>query len=209
MISRRTPVTIALLLAIAAMWTLEVRVHADVDDDVLIALGANVPWRALHHQYSRFFTAMFLHGGQLHLVANALTLFQLGALYENLFGSVRFTALYFISGLIASAVSSAAGQVSVGASGALFGVAGALVVSIVRAPRYWQTRWLRSVVAQLALLIPANLIVAAFFPVVDNRAHIAGLITGLFFGIYVPLGVPPPPPSEQTIEVRAYDDGGF
>ncbi len=210
MISRRPPVTILLLLAIALMWGVELLQHADIDDRALLRLGANLPMRVLDGRYWRFVSSMFLHGSWLHVLVNAFSLFQLGALYEMLFGSTRFTFIYFVTGIIASATSSFMGHVSVGASGAVCGIAGALITSILRSQPHRQERWLRNVVIQLIVLLGVNLYIASRFPVIDNSAHIGGLVAGLVLGL-LPHNVQPPPPSTEVIDVRSqpYDDGSF
>src|SRR5207237_3961483 len=106
------------------------------------------------------------------------------------------------TGIIASAASSLTGHLSVGASGAIFGVAGALIFSILRSPRYRHERWLRGIVTQLVVLLPANLLVGAFIPVIDNTAHLGGLASGLLLGL-LPHREPPPPPGEQVIDVQS------
>lgn len=191
---RLTPVTRSLLIAIAVVW------GAELLNGHVIDAGANLPLRELHGQYWRFVTSMFLHGGWAHVLLNAFSLLQLGSLFESLFGRKRFLLVYFATGIVASVASSMAGHVSVGASGAIFGVAGATITSILRTPHLRQERWLRRVTTQLVVVIAANLYAATYFPNVDNTAHIGGLIAGLLLGVWKP-AVPPPPPSQQTIDV--------
>ena len=93
--------------------------------------GALEPDRiALYHEYWRLVSAMFLHGGLLHLAINMYVLWVLGSVIEPAFGSKRFLAIYLISGLFGSVASymfSAPDVAGVGASGAIFGLLGAWV----------------------------------------------------------------------------------
>ena len=157
------------------------------------------PWRLL--------TSMFLHAGLLHLVVNLISLYQLGRLFELMFGTRRFLVIYFATGLIAS-LSSAwwTGQPSVGASGGIFGLLGALIFSIRRSPRFKNDPGARSLVAQGVFLIAANLILTWTIPQIDKAGHVGGLISGLLLGAILPHAAPPPPPpAAAVIDVQPYD----
>lgn len=212
---RRAPVTFTLLLLIAIVFAVEsvtyATTYATDDIDKLWRLGAIVPFEDLHGQYWRLLTGTFLHGGVVHWLLNSWSLFQLGSLYEALFGSKRFTVVYFVSGIAASVTSSIhSAGLAVGASGAIFGIAGAFIFSMLRSPRYRDERWAHGLVMQLIVVIAANLYIASHFKVIDNAAHIGGLVTGLLLG-FIPHRVPPPPPREQIVEIspQPYDEGGF
>lgn len=125
-------------------------------------------------EYYRLVTAAFLHGGPLHLILNMYALFLFGPPLEQAFGRLRFTVLYVLSavgGTAASYAFSAPGQASLGASGAVFGLMGALLIVGRRLgadPR--------SVLALLAI----NLAFPFFFRGlnIDWRAHLGGLVVG-------------------------------
>ena len=156
-----------------------------------------------------FLTSMFLHGGWLHWFLNSWALYQLGTLYETLFGSGRFALIYFVSGICASIASSMYEHgPAVGASGAIFGVLGAFIFSIYRSPRYRGQPWTRSLIAQLVFWIGLNLVIGFSIPHIDNVAHIGGLITGLLLG-FLPHREPPLPPADSVIDVEPrYDHYG-
>jgi len=145
---------------------------------------------------------MFLHGGWLHWFLNSWALYQLGTLYETLFGSTRFAMIYFISGIVASTASSMHMKegLGVGASGAIFGILGAFIFSIRRSPLYRNQPWTKSLISQLVFWIVVNIAIGVSFKFIDNTAHIAGLITGLLLGL-IPHRVPPPPPGEMLIDL--------
>ena len=201
---RRAPVTFTLLALITIVFALE----KVIGEETLFKLGAILPFQ--YGQYWRYVTGMFLHQGWLHWGSNAWALYNLGTLYEALFGGRRFAFIYFASGIFASLASSVTGHVSVGASGAIFGILGAFIFSILRSPQYRNQPWVKGLVGQVIFWIVVNLVIGSQFPMIDNTAHVGGLIAGLLLG-FIPHRVPPPPPSTHVIEVssRPYDEGGF
>jgi rhomboid protease GluP len=157
----------------------------------------------MHGEYWRLLAAMFLHAGWLHWAVNSWALYQLGMLYESLFGSPRFALIYFSSGLCASLASSMAGHgPAVGASGAIFGILGAFIFSIRRSPQYRHQPWTRGLIGQLIFWILVNIGIGLSFKFIDNVAHMAGLAVGLLLG-FLPHRVPPPPPSNLVIDVAS------
>ncbi len=201
---RRAPVTFALLALITIVFALE----QVMGKETLFALGAIMPFR--YGEYWRYVTGMFLHDGWLHWGSNAWALYQLGTLYETLFGARRFAFVYFVSGICASLASSLSGHTSVGASGAIFGILGAFIFSILRSPQYRHQPWVRGLVGQIIFWIVINLSIGSQFKMIDNTAHVGGLIAGLLLGL-IPHRVPPPPPNTYVIDVpsRPSDRGGF
>jgi rhomboid protease GluP len=212
---RRSPVTAGLLITIATVFVFEIMGGAMKHDPVLANavlanMGAIVPGLFPRHEYWRLLAAMFLHAGWLHVLSNSWALYQLGGLYELMFGSARFTAIYFISGICASVASAIhlqhASNLSVGASGAVFGVLGAFIFSIRRSPQWRHEPWTKSLLSQLVFWIVVNLALGASIEVIDNTAHVAGLIVGLILG-FIPHRVPPPPPNARVIDVMPYHVG--
>lgn len=209
-----TPATTLLIIAILLGFGVEIATGAWRDGEKLALLGAIVPPLIDAGEYWRLFTAMFLHGDGtirgdlLHLGMNLFALFQLGSLYEVMFGTRRFVIVYFVTGLAASVTSylHAAGS-SVGASGAIFGILGAFIFSVWRSPRWRHERAARSIVKQLLFWIAANLIIGASIPQIDLAAHIGGLIAGLILGAVLPHRMPPPPPGQVVVDVMPYDEG--
>lgn len=117
-------------------------------------------------------TSAFLHGSFLHIAFNMYVLFALGPTLERLLGHGRYLALYLIAALgggVASFWFSSVNSVSVGASGAIFGLMGALVVA---------GRRLRYDIRQVLILLGINLVIGFIAPGVDWRAHLGGLVTG-------------------------------
>ncbi|XP_052175660.1 RHOMBOID-like protein 1 [Diospyros lotus] len=133
------------------------------------------------HQGWRLITCMWLHGGVFHLLANMLSLLVIGIRLEQEFGFVRVGLLYLISGFGGSLLSSLFIQsnISVGASGALFGLLGAMLSELIT---NW-TIYANKVAAFLTLvvIIVINLAVG-ILPHVDNFAHIGGFLSGFLLG---------------------------
>jgi rhomboid protease GluP len=206
-----SPATLLLMGAILVGFGIEIYTGAWRDWRALAELGAIVqPYVVQDGEYWRLLTAMFLHGDGtiqgdvLHLGMNLYALWQLGRLYEMMFGTRRFVLIYFASGIAASITSLLhnAGA-SVGASGAIFGILGAFIFSIRRSPRWRNERWARGVVQQLMFWMIANIVIGFMIPQIDMAAHIGGLVTGLILGATLSQKKPPVPPSQAVIDVSA------
>ena len=123
-------------------------------------------------EWWRVFTSAFLHGDERHIAINMLVLFFLGSTLERILGHTRFTVLYLLSALGGSVASYwflDLQTVSVGASGAIFGLMGALIVA---------GRRLRYDIKQVLFLLAVNVAIGFFSPGVDWRAHFGGLVVG-------------------------------
>lgn len=209
-----SPATLFLMGAILIGFGIEIFTGAWKNPNLLAELGAIVPSYILgRHEYWRLLSAMFLHGDGtvggdfLHLGVNLWALWQLGRLYEIMFGTRRFVLIYFATGLFASFTSlmryfllQQDGS-SVGASGAIFGILGAFIFSIRRSPRWRHERWARGIVNQLMFWIFANLVIGFSVPQIDMAAHLGGLAAGLLLGATLPQREPPMPPSQAIIDV--------
>jgi rhomboid protease GluP len=196
------PVTGALLAIIFAVFVLEWTNGAIDNDEMLIRMGAIVPGMLSYGEYWRAVAAMFLHANVIHWAANSWALYQLGRLYEMMFGSLRFTVTYFVTGIIASIASSLwMHGPSVGASGAILGILGALIFSIKRHPQWRNQPWTKSLLRQLVFWAGVNIVLGFSVKNIDNVAHIAGLVSGLLIGM-VPHRIPPAPPGEAIIDVE-------
>ena len=122
----------------------------------------------------RLVTAMFLHGSMIHLLFNMLALYWLGTIVEQALGTPRFLLVYFVSGLAGSAGAlwfSSAFAVTVGASGAIFGLIGALLIL-----EYLATG---SLMGQAMILILVNLALTFAVPNISIGGHLGGLAAGI------------------------------
>jgi membrane associated rhomboid family serine protease/Flp pilus assembly protein TadD len=159
----------------------------DFNGQVMLRFGANFGPFTLSGQWWRLLTYMFLHGGLMHIAFNMWCLWDLGALCESLYGRWTFAAIYLITGIAAGLASVAwnPGVLSVGASGAIFGLAGALISSFYLGefslPRLAISGTLRS----LLFFVGFNVLFGSLFPGIDNGAHGGGLISGLIVGALI------------------------
>jgi len=132
-------------------------------------------------EFWRLFTCAFLHGGILHLLFNMYSLYLIGTQLENVVGKWKFLAIYIISILSSSLMSCVINPsvISVGASGAIFGLLGAILYF-----GYQYRLYLGSIMRnQIIPLIFLNLFLGFVTPGIDNAAHIGGLIGGLLVGM--------------------------
>ena len=148
-----------------------------------------------HGEWYRLVTAIFVHGGWIHLLTNMWCLWNLGMLGEPLLGPFGLAAVYVLTGacgnLLSMAVNVVKGtdEVGVGASGAVFGIAGILIVLLSnrKLPIPWEElrRLRRSVIqfAVLNLVIGGATLFARDFIRIDNLAHIGGFASGLALGV--------------------------
>ncbi len=161
----------------------------------MLRFGANYrPLTVGQGQWWRLVGAMFLHAGWLHLVFNMLGLWSVGPTLEKVYGNWRFLSLYALSGLGGSLLSVWRGDyVSVGASGALFGVFGAALVLGARHHEHWPFSLRRRLSAGMGPMIAFNLLYGLVNDGIDNAAHVGGLLVGLLFGWFVGPGSPDKP----------------
>jgi len=148
--------------------------------DVIYRLGAIYPPSLFYlHEWWRLVTAMFLHGGILHIGFNMAALYQLGPAVEELYGSARYLFVYVVAGAFGFLVSAFAGHFSLGASGALLGLVGVmLAVTSKRGGSYM--RQLRSQLVSSVVILFALGLFGGFG--IDNWAHGGGLAAGFVLG---------------------------
>lgn len=134
-------------------------------------------------QYWRLLTAMFLHGNIVHIFFNGYALFALGPEAERIYGTLRFLVLYFLAGLAGSVASYAfSPNPSVGASGAIFGLVGGLGVFFYIARDILGDAG-RAQLQSMIFIVVINLLIGfGASGVIDNYAHIGGLVGGMITG---------------------------
>lgn len=180
-------VTKTLLVAILGMFVLEIvlggaRAISDPDAQTLFDLGAMQPISIADGQYWRLVTAMFLHSGLFHIGFNAYALWLFGQMVERDYGRVQMLLIFVVSGFLASVSSYAWSDprtLSVGASGAIFGIFGAFIVYNYRRRR---TALGSANLRTATTLILLNTFLAFVIPGIDWRAHVGGLIAGIACG---------------------------
>ena len=136
------------------------------------------PWRLI--------TATFLHGGIIHLAFNMWALWDTGRLAERFFGNTQLLLIYAVSGLsgsVASLFFAARTGVSVGASGAIFGVVGCLLAAVLVKSRSLPPGLVTSMRSSMLTFIGYSLFMGFVAGFIDNAAHIGGLAAGFFMGL--------------------------
>ncbi|HYX50939.1 MAG TPA: rhomboid family intramembrane serine protease, partial [Ktedonobacteraceae bacterium] len=160
--------------------------------DVLITYGAKYNQAILEGQYWRFFTPVFLHVNILHIGLNMLNLIVLGIFVERIFGHLRFLLIYLVTGVISIIASFyfAPQEISVGASGAIFGLVGAYSLFIFIHRKAFRRGGIPAL-SWLVLVIGINLGIGLIIPNVDNYAHVGGFLSGCILGwFFAPYYVP-------------------
>jgi rhomboid protease GluP len=203
---RSAPATYLLLAINCAVYLWMVTHGVDPRDPTesqLLHYGANQTALVLHGQWYRLLTATFVHVGLIHLATNMWCLWNLGMLGEPLVGPFGMVAVYMITGIAGNLLSMASNVLlyswthdrfilqvpGAGASGAVFGIAGILIVLLSnrRLPFPWSDlRQLRRRVVQFAainLVIGLGTMFVNFGIRIDNMAHIGGFVSGLALGV--------------------------
>ena len=167
-----TPIVTVTLIAICVVVYL-----AQQASPGFTARYALIPFDVQQGQYARLITSAFLHASLLHLGTNMITLYIVGAPLERVLRPARYLIVYFLSALGGSLFSvwlSPEFSIGVGASGAIFGLFGALVVL---------RRQVGAEAGALAVLIGLNLVISFTLPNIAWQAHIGGLITGVLVAL--------------------------
>ncbi|MEN3041769.1 MAG: rhomboid family intramembrane serine protease [Fervidobacterium sp.] len=155
---------------------------------IYLAFGAQYGPLISSGQWYRIITAMFMHGGFLHLALNMYALYILGNYVEGIYGTSRFLVYYFLSGIIGNIATQIFyyDSLSVGASGAIFGLVGALFGAGFRKDTPF---FLRPITGSALLPMIILNIALGFVPGsgINNAAHIGGLLTGMALGYGLPV----------------------
>jgi rhomboid protease GluP len=153
----------------------------------LLRWGGNYGPRTLGGQPWRIVTAAFVHAGFLHVAMNMFALWSSGRVIERIFGGVRFAAIYLCAA-VAGGIASVAMHpqiVSVGASGAVFGIYGALAAFLLREHGGIPVPVLRRLGRVAATFVIYNIIFGFTQPAIDNAAHVGGLCGGVLAGAWL------------------------
>ena len=155
--------------------------------DLLYNEGAFSLWYILQgREWWRLITSMFLHANMDHLVGNMLMLYMAGELVEKYIGKWKFTILYFFSGISGSVLYAVYEFVtgsfadSIGASGAVFGVIGALLVIVIR----HKGRYADITTGRMVFMIVYMMYMGFRASNVNNAAHIGGLLSGMILTVF-------------------------
>jgi len=185
---RDAPAVLLLIVVNVLVFLFEISVGDWNDPEVLHRIGALEPYAVvIQGEYWRLFTALFLHGGFLHLGFNLFALYVLGPPLERAIGGMRFAACYLISGLAPSAgvvALTVVGFVQVaqviGASGCIMGIVGAWAGFLLR---HHHAPLARQRLANIGLIVAIQIAFDLSTPQVSMAAHLCGLVAGFFLGL--------------------------
>jgi membrane associated rhomboid family serine protease len=160
-----------------------------VDPEVLIGFGAKQnSLISQQHQYWRLITSIFIHIGFIHLFLNNYALWIIGQEIEQIYGSARFVVLYLATGIVGSLGSYLFNPqaTSAGASGAIFGLFGVMATFAFKYRKEIPKTLSRDIMRRVLPIIAINLAFGFSVKIVDNAAHIGGLLAGIALAFVVP-----------------------
>ena len=172
------PATLAVIGLLVAVFAWQLGTGALQSQASIVDAGALVRSRVLEGEYWRLFSATLLHGGADHLIGNCLALYVLGMAGEHALGAWRMLVLYVASGLAGSVASVLTGPgPSLGASGAICGLMGGVILILYRYRRVYYVRN-KEIGLVLAAWAAYTIFIGAIDPQIDNWAHFGGLLGG-------------------------------
>lgn len=154
-----------------------------IDAKELLAWGANYKPAVVEGEWWRLLSSIMLHTGLAHLVVNTASLLVVGSILEPILGRSNFTAVYVAAGIIASVSSITVydAAISVGASGAIFGLYGVLLALVIK--KAFPKQQNQSLLISSCFMIAYNLIMGFVGSGIDNAAHSGGLLSGVVMGL--------------------------
>lgn len=178
LISKVPVLTYALIIINVAVWLI-MNVYAKIVnigvESLFTPFGAKENFSIFAGEYWRFLTPVFLHADIKHLIMNCLSLFVFGRIVEGLFGHKKFAFIYLASGIMGNIASFMfSPRSAVGASGAIFGLLGALIYFSVENPKICR----RYFGNDILIMVVINLVFGFVSPGIDNFGHVGGLIGG-------------------------------
>lgn len=154
----------------------------DINTGVLIFMGAKFNPLIRAGQYYRLLTCAFLHGGIVHIGLNMYALYMIGPLVEKVYGEWQFLIIYLISAIFSSTCSYLlSSSVSIGASGAIFGLLGATLVLAIKMKNILGSDFKKNIVAVILI----NFIIGVSMPNIDNFGHFGGLLGGILISLII------------------------
>lgn len=181
------PFTMLTMVALVAVFGWQIYSMATLGDRAVIDEWSLTRDGVLAGEWWRLVSATFLHGGPDHILGNLISLYILGIACEQAVGFVGVLAVYFVSALGGSILSIALSPgPSVGASGAIFGLMGAVVLIL---HRHRNTLYVRDkrIGVVIAVWAGYTFLLGAINPMIDNGAHLGGFIAGALVGPLLPL----------------------
>ncbi|MEW4384095.1 rhomboid family intramembrane serine protease [Staphylococcus epidermidis] len=173
---RFTPITYTLILINIVIWLCMILYLNRFSDVKLLEVGGLVQFNVVHGEWYRLISSMFLHFNFEHILMNMLSLFIFGKIVESIIGSWRMLIIYIISGLYGNFVSLSFNTttISVGASGAIFGLIGSIFVIM-----YLSKNFNKKMIGQLLIALVVLIVFSLFMSNINIMAHLGGFISGV------------------------------
>jgi len=161
-------------------------------DQTLLEFGAKSNYQIDNGEIWRFVTPIFLHVGLLHLAFNSYALWIVGPQVEKLYGGARFFLLYLLTGIAGVAASYwyHPEDPSAGASGAIFGLFGVLLIFSIKYRKSIPTFFSQALGKGILMTVAINLAIGFYIPQIDLAAHVGGFIAGCLLAAAVPFARP-------------------
>ncbi|MDS0938768.1 rhomboid family intramembrane serine protease [Staphylococcus epidermidis] len=173
---RFTPITYTLILINIVIWLCMILYLNRFSDVKLLEVGGLVHFNVVHGEWYRLISSMFLHFNFEHILMNMLSIFIFGKIVESIIGSWRMLIIYIISGLYGNFVSLSFNTttISVGASGAIFGLIGSIFVIM-----YLSKNFNKKMIGQLLIALVVLIVFSLFMSNINIMAHLGGFISGV------------------------------
>ena len=171
-----SPMTYTLIAINVLVW-LYMKIYLNHFSDIkLLDVGGLVHFNVVHGEWYRLITSMFLHFNFEHILMNMLSLFIFGKIVETIVGPYKMLGIYLISGLFGNfaSLSFNISTISVGASGAIFGLIGAILTMM-----YLSKTFNKKMIIQLLVVVLILIFVSLFMSNINLMAHLGGFIGGI------------------------------
>ena len=150
------------------------------DAESLVKLGAEWPIAVQNGEYYRLITSAFLHAGLIHFIFNMYALYIIGPQIESFYGKAKYILIYVGSAIFGNLLSMLFGNyVSVGASGAIFGLLGSLIYFGYHYRVYLEN----TIKSQIIPIILINFLIGFMVPGIDSSAHLGGFVGGILISM--------------------------
>ncbi len=179
------PLTYGLIIVNVLMFIIP-QIFSSLHEPLYQALALNDYWAIQQAEIYRFVSAIFLHADAIHLVMNMVSLYLVGRMIERLFSKTAYLSIYFLTAFFGSILSLYVhtNTWGVGASGAIFGLFGALAGFAFFHRKTMKDQFI-AFMKDFGVILLVNLAIGFIFPSIDVSAHIGGLFTGIIGGYMV------------------------
>ncbi len=179
------PLTYGLIIINVVIFVIP-QIFSSLYEPIYQAYALNDYWTIFKGETYRFVTSIFLHFDGMHILMNMLSLYMVGRMLEKLFSPIAYLGIYFVTAFFGSMFSLYAhpNSLGVGASGAIFGLFGALA-GFAFFHRNTMKNQFMAFMKDFGIILLINLALGFIFPSIDMSAHVGGLLSGMILGYLV------------------------